>query len=208
VECVVSPDRREPEGPFGESSGYYFTFESPVATVRAITHRAQPLYHAFAPFSREVSELVGFSMELRNLPEIQAEFPSVRRLRYKHQGTVGIVQLAKSRDDEALAVLRRFLETGRGLKLAIAVDEDVDPEDDWLVEWAVGTRAQPDRGLVVLENQPPWSIDPISQETGRRSKLGIDATLPLEGRERFRALNVPAEVRQRLEPLLQTAATR
>ena len=52
VECLVYPDRREPEGPFGESSGYYFTFESPVGEVRAITHRQAPLYHAFAPFSR------------------------------------------------------------------------------------------------------------------------------------------------------------
>jgi 2,5-furandicarboxylate decarboxylase 1 len=207
VECVVYPDRLEPEGPFGESSGYYFTFESPVGEVRAITHRRDPLYHTFAPFSREVSELSSFSQELRHLPELRAEFPGVRRLRYKHLGTVGVVQLAKSREDEALTVLRRVLELGRGLKLAIAVDEDIDPEDDYLVEWAVGTRAQPDRGLVVLENQPVWSIDPLSQAAGRRSKLGIDATLPLAGRERFRALTVPDAARRRVEALFAQPGT-
>ena len=202
VECVVYPDRREPEGPFGESSGYYFTFESPTGEVRAITHRRNPLYHAFAPFSREVSELSSFSQELRHLPALRAEFPGVRRLRYKHLGNVGIVQLAKEREDDGLAVLRRVLELGRGLKVAIAVDSDIDPEDDYLVEWAVATRAQPDRGLIVLENQPTWSIDPLSQATGRRSKLGIDATLPLEGRERFRALAVPEAARRRVEAAL------
>ncbi len=202
VECVVYPDRREPEGPFGESSGYYFTFESPIGEVRAITHRREPLYHAFAPFSREVSEISSFSQELRHLPALRQEFPGVRRLRYKHLGTVGVVQLAKAREDDGLAVLRRLLALGRGLKLAIAVDEDIDPEDDYLVEWAVATRAQPDRGLIVLENEPPWSIDPLSQATGRRAKLGIDATLPLVGRERFRALTVPEAARQRVEALL------
>jgi 3-polyprenyl-4-hydroxybenzoate decarboxylase len=65
----------------------------------------------------------------------------------------------------------------------------------------VATRAQPDRGLLVLENEPPWSIDPLSQATGRRAKLGIDATLPLAGRERFRALTVPEAARQRVEAL-------
>jgi 2,5-furandicarboxylate decarboxylase 1 len=201
VECVVYPDRREPEGPFGESSGYYFTFESPVGEVRAITHRRDPLYHAFAPFSREVSELSSFSQELRHLPALRAEFPGVRRLRYKHLGNVAVVQLAKAREDDGLTVLRRVLELGRGLKIAIAVDEDIDPEDDYLVEWAVATRAQPDRGLIVLENQPLWSIDPLSQAIGRRSKLGIDATLPLDGRDRFRALSVPDATRRRVEAL-------
>jgi 3-polyprenyl-4-hydroxybenzoate decarboxylase len=85
----------------------------------------------------------------------------------------------------------------------VALDDDVDLDDDWLVEWATATRMQPDRGLVVLENQPLWSIDPISQALGRRSKLGIDATLPRDGRERFRALSVPADVRQRVEAILQ-----
>ncbi|HZR98413.1 MAG TPA: UbiD family decarboxylase [Chloroflexota bacterium] len=202
VECLVYPDRREPEGPFGETTGYYCTFESPVGEVRAITHRARPLYHAFAPFSREVSELSSFSQELRHLPALRAEFPGVRRLRYKHLGGVAVVQIAKEREDDGLAVLRRVLALGRGLKLAIAVDEDVDPEDDWLVEWAIATRAQPDRGLVVLENQPLWSIDVVSQAVGRRSKLGIDATLPLAGRERFRALTVPDDARRRVETLL------
>ena len=56
---------------------------------------------------------------------------------------------------------------------------------------------------MILENQPLWSIDPISQTLGRRSKLGIDATLPRPGREQLRALSVPAEVRQRVEAVLQ-----
>ena len=71
---------------------------------------------------------------------------------------------------------------------------------------AVATRAQPDRGLVVLDNQPLWSIDVVSQAVGRRSKLGIDATLPLAGRERFRALTVPEGARQRVEAALGSSS--
>jgi len=63
------------------------------------------------------------------------------------------------------------------MKQVTIVDEDIDVYDDRDVEWAIATRFQADRGLVVLEGVRGSSIDPSGSD-GITSKLGIDATRP------------------------------
>ena len=64
------------------------------------------------------------------------------------------------------------------MKQVTIVDEDIDVYDDRDVEWAVATRFQADRGLVVLHGVRGSSIDPTSRTASRR-RLGIDATKPI-----------------------------
>jgi UbiD family decarboxylase len=52
--------------------------------------------------------------------------------------------------------------------------------DDREVEWAVATRFQADRGLVVLNGVRGSSIDPSAGET--TAKMGMDATRPLNAK--------------------------
>jgi len=61
------------------------------------------------------------------------------------------------------------------MKQVTIVDEDIDVYDDRDVEWAIATRFQADRGLVVLHGLRVSSIDPSAND-GITSKLGIDAT--------------------------------
>src|SRR5947199_303497 len=60
----------------------------------------------------------------------------------------------------------------------LVVDEEIDIFDDRDVEWAIATRFQADRGLVVLHDVRGSSIDPSARD-GFTSKMGIDATKPL-----------------------------
>ena len=53
------------------------------------------------------------------------------------------------------------------LKHVVVVDEDVNPFDPNDVEWAIATRFQADRGLVVLTDQPSSSLDPSAQHMPR-----------------------------------------
>jgi 3-polyprenyl-4-hydroxybenzoate decarboxylase len=50
------------------------------------------------------------------------------------------------------------------------------------VEWAIATRFQADRDLVVLRDQPSSSLDPSARHLpgakARTSKMGLDATIP------------------------------
>ncbi|MCD6276555.1 MAG: UbiD family decarboxylase, partial [Thermoplasmata archaeon] len=54
------------------------------------------------------------------------------------------------------------------------------------VEWAIATRFQGDRDMIVYENVRGSSLDPSSYEGHLTTKLGLDATKPLKGREKFK----------------------
>ena len=69
------------------------------------------------------------------------------------------------------------------MKRVTIVDEDIDIYDDRDVEWAVATRFQADKGLVVLHGARGSSLDPSAGET--TSKLGVDATMPVGGGHGF-----------------------
>lgn len=64
------------------------------------------------------------------------------------------------------------------------VDEDVNIYDDREVEWAIATRFQPDRDLVIIPNARGSSLDPSGKD-GLTAKWGIDATKPLDKKKEF-----------------------
>jgi 4-hydroxy-3-polyprenylbenzoate decarboxylase len=68
--------------------------------------------------------------------------------------------------------LRQFMYT----KFVIVVDDDIDCRDWKDVVWAISTRVDPGRDLMVMDNTPIDYLDFASPESGLGGKLGIDAT--------------------------------
>ena len=68
--------------------------------------------------------------------------------------------------------LRQFMYT----KFVIVVDDDIDARDWKDVIWAICTRVDPGRDLMVIEHTPIDYLDFASPESGLGGKLGIDAT--------------------------------
>jgi 3-polyprenyl-4-hydroxybenzoate decarboxylase len=70
------------------------------------------------------------------------------------------------------------------------------------VEWAIATRFQADRDLVILTDQPSSSLDPsatqVPGQKARTTKMGLDATAPLgEARRAYeRARYGPVDLSQ------------
>ncbi|MBI3091004.1 MAG: UbiD family decarboxylase [Candidatus Tectomicrobia bacterium] len=200
LEGRVLPHVRETEGPFGETSNYYITSDNPVIDVDVITHRRAPIYQGLVASGQE-AHVLNISGQAENIRVLRDTFPEVRKVSFKGRGLV-VVQLAKRRQTKARAIFDYLLLNNRSLKTAILVDEDIDPFVFADVEWALGTRFQPSRDLYVRENVEGWGIDPSAGEDKRTSKLGIDATAPLEGRERFRRIEVPRAAAEAMEKLL------
>ncbi|MEK0382065.1 MAG: UbiD family decarboxylase, partial [Nitrosopumilus sp.] len=72
----------------------------------------------------------------------------------------------------------------RSLKMVTVVDDDIDPNDAQSVEYAMATRFQADRDLLIIKNVRGSSLDPSSdQKRLKTTKLGIDATTPLSKRK-------------------------
>ncbi|MGE5220463.1 MAG: hypothetical protein ACM3SP_25950, partial [Chloroflexota bacterium] len=93
------------------------------------------------------------------------------------------------------------------LKHAVIVDDDIDVQDPRDIEWAIATRFQGDEDLVIMPGLRGRSIDPSHKLDMSSAKVGIDATVPLAERPRFRRIGVPGEVSQsvakRITALLQ-----
>lgn len=73
------------------------------------------------------------------------------------------------------------------------VDEDVDIHNPAEVEWAVATRFQADRDLLIVTESQGSKLDP-STRNGVGAKMGLDATKPLDANEmKFKRIRVPGE---------------
>jgi 2,5-furandicarboxylate decarboxylase 1 len=91
------------------------------------------------------------------------------------------------------------------IKHAVVVDDDIDIHNPHDVEWAIATRSQFDKDSVVALGAP-HNLDPsvVEQDRDLTTKVGIDATIPLDT-EYPRAIDVPAwtvqQVRDRWQDL-------
>jgi 2,5-furandicarboxylate decarboxylase 1 len=204
LEGEIIPNRREKDGPFGESTGIYHTALSPVAKIKTITHRRQPIYHALMPFAEEriILELLGL-LYMERAPEmIQAKLLGVQSMKMRGAiGEIAVVQVSKKDDGDGPKVIDFLLAANPILKLVIVVDEDVDVDNDEEVDWALSTRVRPDKDVVIKSNLPAIDIDPCSYE-GKASKMGIDATKPLVEVDRFEKTDVPVSVKQKVARLV------
>jgi UbiD family decarboxylase len=116
-----------------------------------------------------------------------------------------VVQIHKRSEGDGLAAVEAAFRGHGSLKHVVVVDEDIDIDDPLQVEWAIATRFQASRGLLVLCDQPGSSLDPSATHVpGRKTqtgKVGVDATIPWRdsqgrlrdeaGRDEFRRVRYP-----------------
>jgi 2,5-furandicarboxylate decarboxylase 1 len=104
-----------------------------------------------------------------------------------------VVQMKKRSEGEAKNVILGALGGHYDIKQVVVVDEDVDIHNPTEVEWAVATRFQADRDLIVVSNAQGSKLDPSSRD-GISAKMGLDATVPLDASEfKFTRIQVPGE---------------
>ncbi len=156
----------------------------PVLEIDCITHRADAIYHALLPGKLEHKLLMGMPRE----PTIYAAVNQVcacKNVLITPGGTSwlhAIVQIEKRGPDDGRKAIEAAFRGHSSLKHVVVVDGDINLYDMAEVEWAIATRFQADKGLVVLTDQPGSSLDPSAahapgQKT-RTAKLGLDATIP------------------------------
>ncbi len=173
------------EGPFPDLTGTMdFVRSQPVFKVTAVTHRKDPIFHALLPGGLEHKALMGMPRE----PTIFAEVNRVTRCTGVYITPGGcswlhaVVQIDKQGPDDGRRAIEAAFRGHGSLKHVVVVDTDVDLYDAADVEWAISTRFQADRGLLVLTDQPGSSLDPsgtyVPGKKTRTAKMGLDATRP------------------------------
>jgi len=202
IEGFIDPKGKEKDGMLGESSGYYMTFsKSPTIHVTTITYRKGAYFHAIIPWSLEVDNLLYLIHGIDFVPKMKREIPTLKRI-HLIPGTFGS-HVVMSIDTDNKGEIRRALTLAlsfSNIKKAVIVDGDVEVEDHHEVEWAIATRFQGDRDLIVIPDVRGQPIDPSSKEGFLTTKIGMDATRPKK--EGFEKVDVPVEVKQRLASML------
>ena len=71
------------------------------------------------------------------------------------------------------------------LKNIFVVDPDIDIYSDEQIDWALATRFQPDRDLVVLQGMRTLPLDPSLGSARTGGKAGFDLTWPFGSQDRL-----------------------
>lgn len=200
IEGHILPHVRGLEGPFGEFPKYYSgTGMLPVIEISCITHRKKPIYETNNPSGLENVILGGVPREASLLERIQVNFPNVLDLRLT-PGGLGryhiVIKMKKKQMGEGKNVLACAFGCHYDIKFATVVDEDIDISDPQQVEWAVATRFQADRDLVVINRALGSKLDPSTKKRGLCSKVGIDATTYIDEPAQFYVSRIPKKESQ------------
>lgn len=194
IEAEILPGLRETEAPFGEVTGYYGERDKRwVMKVKAITRRAQPVFHTVLS-GMEVWNAVGFTAEAAIFHAVKREIPELVAVYLPHGGCgfyEAVVQVRNARADVGKDAIRATFRAFRPLQRVIVVDTDVDLRDAVDVDWAVTTRFDPDRDLVILPREEGHILNPMvtinaDGTGGTITKMGMDALVPFGApRHRF-----------------------
>jgi len=174
------------EGPFPDLTGTMDVVRhQPVIEIDRVTHRQEPIFHALLPAGLEHKNLMGMPRE----PTIFAAVNQVCRCTgvYITPGGTSwlhaVVQIEKRHEEDGRRAIWAAFRGHASLKHVVVVDTDVNIYESADVEWAIATRFQADRDLVVLADQPGSSLDPSATvmpgQKARTAKMGLDATAPI-----------------------------
>lgn len=186
LEGTISFQETAKEGKFVDMTGTYDVLrDQPVVTIKKITHRKDPIYQALVPGKTEHRLLMGMPKEPTIFKAV-TEVVNCRNVNLTPGGCSwlhSVIQINKKGPDDGKKAIEAAFNGHKSMKHVVVVDEDIDIFDPNDVEWALATRFQAHRDLVLLEKQKGSSLDPSAEEdqnSDRRltTKWGLDATIP------------------------------
>jgi 2,5-furandicarboxylate decarboxylase 1 len=190
---IIPEGWTQPEGPFGEFNrlmgGIHF---NPRVKIHAVLHRRDPVYYALhMPWENIwMSAPIYEAAAWRVLGEagVKATAINVTPGGCCHWHIIAAIRKQPGDGKNAIAALLSIAD----IKHVVVTDDDIDVLDPVEVEWAIATRVQADRDVVILSNARSKPLDPSLPPIDgipTTAKMGIDATIPE---------NVPKERYQRI----------
>ena len=173
IEGEIPIDRMEPEGPFGEFTGYMGgQMMNGIFMVKCITHRKAPILQMFTegvPSESGVMRKMGYESTLYKLLKYDCNIPTVMDVTL-HESSGSrkyvVIRMRKTNPAQPWQALQAAvaLDPSHG-KILVTVDEDIDPEDADSVNWAISFRMQPHRDIKITTHKFA-GLDPSAAPPG------------------------------------------
>ena len=177
----------ETEGPYGEFLGYYGVVKrNPVFHLSAITRRRDALFQTCTISGRTMSrtdtaQLAAIRTEVtlwRALENAVRE-PLAVHATFGSGGMLNVrIQLRQRVPGEARNAIAAAFGSVANVKTVFVVDPDIDIFSDEQIDWAMATRFQADRDLIVVEGLRALPLDPSLEGARTGAKAGFDLTWP------------------------------
>lgn len=189
----------EPEGPYGEFLGYYGHLKiNPIFHLTAITMRRDALFQTVTIGGRHMA-----STDTAQLNAVRTEAAAWAALLTAVREPVALfatpasggvynlrLSLRQRFPGEARNAIAAVLGSTAEVKHVFVVDEDIDIFSDAQMEWALATRFQADRDLVIMTGMRAVPLDPSLRGSRIGAKAGFDLTFPI-GSQRGIETRVP-----------------
>ena len=192
IEGELTTEELEVEAPHGEAVGYIGMEEMmPYLTVKCITHRHNPIWLAFiSQFppseSSKIRQHANEGAVYKYLKHDQ-NMPHVKTVSFHESvGSEAYVAIQMTKTDQA--EVWRTLEAVAGrfaaAKTIVAVDEDINPADADIINWAIASRVQPHRDCRIVgyrsSNLLDLSLEPFDDLLKRRhAEHDANSEMPL-----------------------------
>ncbi len=204
IEGEILAGVREPEGPFAEFTNYCCRRSTEnVFVPKVIHHRENGLYQCITPgMTADHITIVAVHREGDVLKALRANLPNVKAV-HAPLSSCGLfhcyISMKKIAEGQPMQAIMTALSVDHNIKLVVVVDEDVDVFDERQVLWATATRVQADRDVHVIPRHLGMgcTLDPSTDELSRSAKMGIDATMPMNGFAEGVTLHPEAQARAR-----------
>ncbi|WP_375779396.1 UbiD family decarboxylase [Bradyrhizobium sp. ma5] len=190
---------REAEGPYGEYLGYYGHVKmNPVFHLTAITMRRDALFQTATISGRalgqtDTAQLVSLRTELTMWGALQGAIREPLAV-YCPGSTGGMhnvrVSMRQRYPGEVRNAIASIFASKADVKHVFIVDEDVNIFSDEQMDWALATRFQADRDLVIASGFRTIPLDPSLLGSNMGAKAGFDLTFPM-GWQKNPAFSVP-----------------
>lgn len=210
IEGEILADEHEPEGPFGEFTGYAsYRSTQNVFVAHRIRMRRDAMYHSVVSgMAKDHILTTCITREGEILNALKRNLPNVKAVHVPHStcgAFMAIVSMKKIAEGEPQMAVMAALGTELYTKYVIVVDEDVNIFDMNDVMWAIATRVRAEKDIFMIPNTKGAILDPSSDpDTFTLTKMGIDATRPT-GRDFAERLVITEESKARAHEILKAA---
>jgi 2,5-furandicarboxylate decarboxylase 1 len=190
----------EDEGPFGEFAGYYGVMKkNPVFHLTAITMRRDALFQTSTISGPRIDRTdTAVLNTLKSESVVWNALQTAIREPVAVNATAagaGMFNLRISMRARVPGEARNAIAAAMGclanVKNVFVVDDDIDIFDDAQMEWAMATRFQPDRDLVIQGGMRTLPLDPSLYGARTGAKAGFDLTIAADRRQAIE-FTVPA----------------
>ncbi len=185
------------EGPFLDlTETFDIVRKQRVAKVKKIFVKKGTMYHALLPGGLEHKTLMGMPREPTIYREV-AKVCDVKDVLITPGGCSwlhGAVSVHKKHPDDGRKAIEAAFKGHKSMKHVFVVDDDISIHDPNEIEWALATRFQADKNMI-MKREKGSSLDPSSDmDTQMTCKVGFDLTIPEGGKKEFRRPALPMKL--------------